>query len=72
MLFLLTGCVTPEQQAANMAQQEIAECQEMGFKPDTPDFANCRLQVRNRIMTIRHQAVSGAMDDLSRSMNSNR
>lgn len=45
----LTGCVSPEQQAAQDAAQlqlDKTECQKLGFKADTEGFANCLLKVR--------------------------
>jgi len=53
ILLLLAGC-TPENgealqrfgDALQGKQDEIKECEKLGFKPDTEAFANCRLQIR--------------------------
>ena len=44
--FLLTGCVSKEERARRYAQYQIAECVELGVKPDTDAMVQCRLQVQ--------------------------
>jgi len=44
-----TACATPEEQAAQAQAQlaaDKAECQRLGFKENTDDFANCLLKLK--------------------------
>jgi hypothetical protein len=40
VLLSLAACTSPE-------EQEIADCTELGFRVNTPEFAECRLKVRS-------------------------
>lgn len=50
VLVLLVGCATPEQRAAREALY-IAElekrCVKIGFKPESPEMAHCKLSLMN-------------------------
>lgn len=57
-LFLLAACTSPEQRAEREAQinaADIQECVELGFEPNTPEFADCRLRLRE--MRQRERAI---------------
>lgn len=43
LLLILTSCVSQEQRDA----AEIAQCTDLGFKPKTTEFGNCRLQLKS-------------------------
>lgn len=48
-LMLLAGCVSDEEiaaQAAAQRQADEAECQRLGFKPNTEALGNCVLKLR--------------------------
>lgn len=71
VLLLLGGCATPEQRAADAAAQRAAyrvkvedTCFAYGYKPNTPEWSNCMMQVdmayqqqnaAMRQMLIQHQ-----------------
>lgn len=53
-LLVTAGCMSPEEIAQRQAyeralrdQNEIYECQNLGFEQGTEEFGNCRLQLRN-------------------------
>lgn len=46
-LMFLSSCVSFEEIKLRKSQQEIAECLSLGFKENTSEFRNCRLQLRN-------------------------
>lgn len=49
LTLLLSACASPEQRAAAAKAQleaDSAECQSLGFKPDTEAFSNCLLKLR--------------------------
>jgi len=46
---LLAACATPQQRAAEQAQRDAyddRQCQELGFRPGTESYGNCRLKMR--------------------------
>lgn len=60
----LTGCVTPEQQAAMDAAQKQAdtrECESFGFRPGSTAFGNCMLKLKEiRAQEANTQAIERA------------
>ena len=62
-LFLMGGCATPEQRAAQERQQAAERaafqariraaiekrCKDYGFQPGTPSFSNCLMQMDQRV-----------------------
>jgi hypothetical protein len=47
--FVLSACVDAGEREAMQAQQvakDHAECLELGFKPETPGYGECRLRLR--------------------------
>ena len=46
---LLSGCVTPQQRAAQQAQLDAyddRQCQDLNFRPGSEAYGNCRLKMR--------------------------
>ena len=41
-----SGCV-PYQPAISRDDHEISECSQLGYPPNTKDFADCRLKIRS-------------------------
>jgi hypothetical protein len=52
---LITGCMTPEARR----EQQIVHCTELGFKPGTEAFGNCRLQLES--MQVSRSAAAAAL-----------
>ncbi len=46
LLLMTTGCISQEQARWERDNREIAECQRLGYQPNTERMANCRLQLR--------------------------
>jgi len=49
ILAALTACTTPQQRAAQQAQLDAyddQQCQELGFRPGSQAYGNCRLRMR--------------------------
>lgn len=49
LLLLLAACASPEQVAAERAARAAAddqECRELGFRPGTEAYGDCRLRLR--------------------------
>lgn len=50
-LCTIIGCATPEE----LRQQMISQCYSYGFKPDTPEFSNCLMQLDQQAAASRHR-----------------
>lgn len=62
ILIPLTGCIQPR----DYSQADIAHCNDLGFKPGTEAFANCRLQLEQ--MHVSKTAAAAAMIGANNSM----
>jgi hypothetical protein len=45
VLVMLAGCATHEEQRAETIARIDKHCSTLGFKPDTPEFRDCRLRM---------------------------
>lgn len=49
ILFFASSCLSPAEQAKReqmRAQADHEECLSLGFKPDTPEYGDCRLRLK--------------------------
>lgn len=58
LIGFLSACAAMQEAKVKKQQEELTECVSLGFKPNTPAFGNCRLQLRN-IEMQRFQAFFG-------------
>ncbi len=47
ILFLIAGCVSPEERERQQEAYERSECHKLGFEDGTEKMSECRLQVRS-------------------------
>lgn len=64
---LVAGCQTAEERRAAERAEDIATCTDYGFRPGTPEFGRCRMELDAR-RDAENAAFAEGMRDRMRSM----